>query len=100
MTTQIAKFLTSVFNIRKMPTGEYRVDGPKTELLFAGFPALEQLSAQARGLLVDYYAGCEDIYQGGVKRWREGQPTPFRPAPAAGAPAVNVAAPAPGAPPA
>lgn len=89
MTTQIAKFLTSVFNIRKMPTGEYRVDGPKTELLFAGFPALEQLSAQARGLLVDYYAGCEDIYQGGVKRWREGQPIPFRPAPGAPAPAAS-----------
>lgn len=83
---EISKFLRGVFNIKKNPTGEWRVEGPKTELLFAGFPALEQLTTQARGLLVDYYSGCESLYQGAVKTWRDAQPVPFRPAP--GAPPV------------
>jgi hypothetical protein len=73
-TIQISKFLQSIFDVKKDPLGKWKVNGPKTEYMFAGFPALETLTSQARELLVDYYSGCESIYQTAVKQWEDTQP--------------------------
>ncbi len=66
---EISKFLKKIFNISQRPDGTWKVEGPKTELLFAGFETMNALTDQARAILVDYYAGCEEIYQTGLKAW-------------------------------
>jgi hypothetical protein len=66
---EISKFLKKIFNISQRPDGSWKVEGPKTELLFAGFETMNSLTDQARALLINYYAGCEEIYQKGVKAW-------------------------------
>lgn len=66
---EISKFLKKIFNISQRADGSWKVEGPKTELLFAGFETMNTLTDQARGLLVNYYAGCEEIYQRGVAAW-------------------------------
>jgi hypothetical protein len=72
---EISKFLESIFDIKKdSATGRWIAKGPKQEYMFAGFPVMDQLTKQARELLVDYYSGCETIYQKGVKSWSESQP--------------------------
>ena len=72
---EISKFLESIFDIKKdTATGRWIAKGPKQEYMFAGFPVMDQLTKQARELLVDYYSGCETIYQKGVKSWSESQP--------------------------
>jgi len=73
-TIEIAKFLKVIFNITQAPNGSWKVEGPKTDILFAGFPVLDQLTDQARELLVDYYSGCETLYQSGLKMWKENAP--------------------------
>jgi hypothetical protein len=74
-TVEISKFLESIFDIKKdSATGRWIAKGPKQEYMFAGFPVMDQLTKQARELLVDYYSGCETIYQKGVKSWSESQP--------------------------
>lgn len=65
----ITKFLKTIFNIQQRPNGTWMVEGPKTEILFAGFVILDQITDQARDLLVDYYSGCESLYQKGLKAW-------------------------------
>ncbi len=70
---EISKFLKKIFNISQRPDGSWKVEGPKTELLFAGFETMNTLTDQARALLINYYSGCEEIYQRGVKAWEEGQ---------------------------
>jgi hypothetical protein len=70
---EISKFLKKIFNISQRPDGSWKVEGPKTELLFAGFETMNTLTDQARALLVNYYSGCEEIYQRGLKSWEEGQ---------------------------
>jgi hypothetical protein len=50
--------------------------GPNTEILFAGYETLKELTRQARTLLIDYYSTCETIYQEGVKSWIDSQPGP------------------------
>ena len=93
-TVEIAKFLKVIFNISQAPNGSWKVDGPKTEILFAGFPVLNQLTDQARELLVDYYSGCETLYQKGLQFWKDEQPKDAAAAPSQPvAPAVAVAAP-------
>lgn len=72
-TIEISKFLKVIFNIAKNPDGSWKVEGPKTEILFAGFPILNQLTDQARELLVDYYSGCEALYQKGLKSWTDAE---------------------------
>ena len=72
-TVAIAKFLKTIFNISQRPDGSWKVEGPKTDILFAGFPVLDQLTDTARELLVDYYSGCEELYQKGVKIWSDDQ---------------------------
>jgi hypothetical protein len=72
---EISKFLESIFDIKKdSATGRWIAKGPKQEYMFAGFPVMDQLTKQARQLLVDYYSGCETIYQKGVKSWSDAQP--------------------------
>jgi hypothetical protein len=70
-TIEISKFLMTIFNISHRPDGSWKVEGPKTEILFAGFQVLDQLTNQARELLVDYYSGCETLYQMGLKSWTD-----------------------------
>jgi hypothetical protein len=72
-TVSIAKFLKTMFNISQRPDGSWKVEGPKADILFAGFPVLDQLTDTARELLVDYYAGCEGLYQKGLKIWNDEQ---------------------------
>lgn len=74
-TIKISTFLQKIFNIKKGPTPSgdvnWVVEGPKSEILFAGFPLLDQITSQARSLLVDYYSGCEEVYQRGLKAWKD-----------------------------
>jgi hypothetical protein len=67
----ISKFLKKIFNVSQRPDGSWEVKGPKNEIMFAGFDTLNELTDQARGLLLNYYTGCEDIYQKGVTAWDE-----------------------------
>ena len=67
--TRISEFLKKIFNITQRGDNSWKVEGPKTELLFAGFEVMNDLTNQARSLLIDYYTGCEEIYQGGLKAW-------------------------------
>ena len=74
-TIEISKFLQSIFDVKKdKGTGRWIVKGPSENYMFAGFPVLDQLTNQARELLVDYYSGCETLYQKGVKAWIDSQP--------------------------
>ena len=66
---EISTFLKKIFNISRNPDGSPKVEGPKMELLLAGFGTLDTLTNQARELLLNYYSGCEEIYQSGVKVW-------------------------------
>lgn len=70
----ITEFLKTIFNIKQRPDGSWEVKGPNTELLFAGYETLDEITRQARELLVNYYSGCETIYQKGVKTWIESLP--------------------------
>jgi hypothetical protein len=65
----ISKFLRKIFNITQRPDGSWDIKGPKNEMMFAGFDVLDEITNQARKLLLNYYTGCEDIYQKGVAAW-------------------------------
>ena len=71
-TVAIAKFLETIFDIRHESTGP-KVYGPRLGFLTAGFDQLNIITDQARELLVDYYEGCETLYQKGVKAWEREQ---------------------------
>jgi hypothetical protein len=99
---EITKFLQTVFNIDKDPSGNWRVRGIKDNLLISGFPALDKVTDIARELLLKYYEGCETKYQKGVKVWLdENKDTAAVPAaavpPAAAAVPAAAAAPPPAA---
>lgn len=68
---EISKFLKKIFNITQRGDGTWAVEGPKVELLFAGYETLDKLTNQARIILIDYYAGCEEIYQKGLSKWKD-----------------------------
>uniref|UniRef100_A0A6C0ANC6 Uncharacterized protein n=1 Tax=viral metagenome TaxID=1070528 RepID=A0A6C0ANC6_9ZZZZ len=70
---EISNFLKKIFNVSHRPDGSWKVEGPKTELLFAGFSTLDSLTDQVRELLLRYYSGCEGIYQKGLKAWENGE---------------------------
>lgn len=72
---EISKFLKKIFNITQRGDGTWAVEGPKVELLFAGYETLDTLTNQARAILIDYYAGCEEIYQRGLTKWKETRKT-------------------------
>ena len=67
---EISKFLKKIFNISQRGDGTWAVEGPKVELLFAGYDTLNTLTNQARAILIDYYSGCEEIYQRGLEKWQ------------------------------
>jgi len=70
-------FLQTIFNIKQRPDGtSWEIKGPNTEILFAGYETLNELTRQARTLLINYYSGCEEIYQQGVASWISNQPGP------------------------
>jgi hypothetical protein len=96
-TIEITKFLQTVFNIDKDPSGNWRIRGIKENLLISGFPALDKITDIARDLLLKYYEGCEKKYQKGVKLWLDENKdtTPVAAAPSAAAPAPSAGAPAP-----
>ena len=71
-TVAIAKFLETIFDIRHESSGP-KVYGPRLGFLTAGFDQLNIITDQARELLVDYYEGCETLYQKGVKAWEREQ---------------------------
>jgi len=57
---------TRLFSIKKQKDGRLFVDlSPK--LLQNGMIELAQVSKEARLLLIDYYKGCEDLYQEGAR---------------------------------
>ncbi|NBO72019.1 hypothetical protein EBV26_16300 [bacterium] len=72
---EISKFLKKIFNISQRGDGSWAVEGPKIELLFAGYETLDMLTNQARAILIDYYAGCEEIYQRGLTKWKDTRKT-------------------------
>lgn len=72
-TIEISKFLKTIFSITNNPNGSLKVEGPKTEIMFAGFAVLDQITEQARDLLIDYYSGCEQVYQKGIKTWKQSE---------------------------
>jgi len=100
---EISRFLKKIFNISEIPGDNgprSKVEGPKAEILFAGFPVLDELTKQARALLIDYYSGCEEIYQGGLKAWKasdEVKSVPMASAPMASAPMASAYAAVPSA---
>ena len=89
-TVEITKFLKKIFSI-EFKNGVWTPKGINNSILFAGFPALDNITNQARELLLDYYVGCENVYQKGVKSWK-GE-NKVAPAPAV-VPEATVAAPA------
>jgi hypothetical protein len=98
-TIEITKFLQTVFNIDKDPSGNWRVRGIKENLLISGFPALDKVTDIARDLLLKYYEGCEKKYQKGVKLWLdENKDTATAAAPGAAPAAAPGASAAPAAP--
>jgi hypothetical protein len=71
-TILMTEFLKRMFNIKQRPDGGWEVKGIKNSVLYAGFKGLDILTDQARELLVDYYEGCENIYQQkGVSKYKE-----------------------------
>ena len=101
-TVKITDFLKNIFTI-EFKNGVWTPKGINNNILFAGFPALDAITNQARELLLDYYVGCETVYQKGVKVWKgenkkstnAAPVVPSEPLPPAPAPAPPVPAPAP-----
>jgi hypothetical protein len=63
----ITDFLSKIFNVKAGLNGAWTVEGPDTSILFGGYDTLHKITVTARNLLVEYYAGCESIYQEGAK---------------------------------
>jgi len=99
-TIYITDFLKNMFNITQRANGTWEVKGINNSVLYAGFKGLDALTDQARELLVDYYEGCENIYQEkGVKNFNEKfKAADATPPPAPPAPPAPTAPPAPPAP--
>lgn len=71
-TIAITDFLKRLFNIKQRSNGTWEVKGINNNVLYAGFKGLDSLTDQARELLLDYYEGCEGIYQEkGLKKFNE-----------------------------
>jgi hypothetical protein len=71
---EISRFLKMLFNIKAVPGDDgskWKVEGPTSKILFGGFNILDELTIQARALLIDYYSECEVVYQKGVNAWRQ-----------------------------
>jgi len=94
-TINITVFLEKIFNIDKEPGTADRwyvpikkdpmdpnprkderliVKGINENILLGGFPILDQITDNARDLLVEYYEKCEMLYQTGLASWKQGVP--------------------------
>ena len=67
----ISEFLEKVFNINPSTN---QVSGISEDVMMLGLSGLDDLTDQARGLLVNYYMDCETIYQKGVRTWEASVP--------------------------
>lgn len=63
---EIADLLKKLFKI-EFKNGKWTPTGIHEKVLLGGFPLLDNYTDHARELLVNYYFGCEDIYQNGIK---------------------------------
>jgi len=108
-TVVLSDFLKELFTIKQRPNGTWEVKGINIKYLVLGFKGLDILTDQAREILVDYYEGCETIFQKkGLSKFKEvfkgevadaGSAVPTAPATApAAAPAAPPAPPVPTAP--
>jgi hypothetical protein len=71
---KISEFMKTIFNISR-DGDSWKVEGPNIQLMFEGFDALNIITKQARELLIEYYSGCEEIYQKGVKIYENAEAT-------------------------
>jgi hypothetical protein len=105
-TVVLSDFLKELFTIKQRPNGTWEVKGINIKYLVLGFKGLDILTDQAREILVDYYEGCETIFQKkGLSKFKEvfkggdanaGSAAPAEPAAVPAAPAAP-AGPAPAA---
>ena len=96
-TVVLSDFLKELFTIKQRPNGTWEVKGINIKYLVLGFKGLDILTDQAREILLDYYEGCETIFQKkGLSKFKE----EFKGAVADAAPVAPAAPAAPAAPPA
>jgi hypothetical protein len=101
-TVVLSDFLKELFTIKQRPNGTWEVKGINIKYLVLGFKGLDILTDQAREILVDYYEGCETIFQKkGLSKFKEvfkgeiADAGPAAPPAPAEPPAVPTAPPAP-----
>ena len=71
-TVVLSDFLKEFFTIKQRPNGTWEVKGINIKYLVLGFKGLDILTDQAREILVDYYEGCETIFQKkGLSKFKE-----------------------------
>ena len=71
-TVVLTDFLKELFTIKQRPNGTWEVKGINIKYLVLGFKGLDILTDQAREILVDYYEGCETIFQKkGLSKFKE-----------------------------
>jgi len=71
-TVVLSDFLKELFTIKQRPNGTWEVKGINIKYLVLGFKGLDILTDQAREILVDYYEGCETIFQKkGLSKFKE-----------------------------
>jgi hypothetical protein len=69
-TRNIMKFMKEVFNMKQRPDNSWEIDGPNVAVLLGGSLVLDKLTNQGRELALNYWTGCESLYQEGVAAWR------------------------------
>jgi hypothetical protein len=103
-TVVLSDFLKELFTIKQRPNGTWEVKGINIKYLVLGFKGLDILTDQAREILVDYYEGCETIFQKkGLSKFKEvfkGEVADAGPAAAAAVPTEPAVPTVPTAPPA
>jgi len=68
-TQNIMKFMKEVFNIKQRPDNSWEIEGPNVAVLLGGSLVLDKLTNQGRELALNYWTGCESLYQEGVAAW-------------------------------
>ena len=62
--------MKEVFNMKQRPDNSWEIDGPNVAVLLGGSLVLDKLTNQGRELALNYWTGCESLYQEGVAAWR------------------------------
>jgi hypothetical protein len=68
-TRNIMKFMKEVFNIKQRPDNSWEIEGPNVAVLLGGSLVLDKLTNQGRELALNYWTGCESLYQEGLAAW-------------------------------